>query len=223
MNFLFVVPARKGSSFHGKNFFPLQGIPLINYTLKEGLKTDLNKRIIVTTNDHYIKAEVEQFKDVEIHHRDESLSRWDVTLDELITKIYYEFPGYDYYVTLQPTSPLRTAQHIEEACSQIIKEDGDSLVSVKPEFKSIWRKGETFADPIVERLKNRQEETPTYVSNGAIFISSGEGIARFHKRLFRKISLYVMREQDSIEIHDKQDIELAEYYLSKRDEINYQV
>src|SRR3990167_2115596 len=177
MRFLLLIPARKGSSFHGKNRYPLKNIPLIDYTIRAAIDSECGmKHVVVSTNDHYIAAEAGRFQNIEIHNRGENLSAWDTTLDELMYQVSFLYKDFDYYVCLQPTSPLRKSDHITEACKVILREGADSLISVRKEFKSIWKKGETFGDPIIERLKNRQEEVPAYVSNGAIFISKADGL-----------------------------------------------
>lgn len=210
-NLLLVIPARKGSSFHRKNLKLLSGIPLIRYTL-EASKIALPHSTLVTTDDPYIFDECLSYNIIP-DTRPENLADDKATLDHVMFYIATNYI-YDTYVCLPPTSPNRTKSHIEEAIKKFYDNKADSLISVTEERKSIWSCDEdNFIRPLIERTKNRQQENPCYISNGAIFISKRELILKNHKKASGRTILYLMDNESSVDVHNEQDIRLAEFYL----------
>ena len=211
MKILLVIPARKGSSFYRKNLKLLNSTPLIRYTL-EASKIEIPHDTLVTTDDSYIMDECVNY-DVKIDQRPENLADDKTTLDQVMYYIATNYP-YDIYILLPPTSPFRTKIHIEEALKKFLDNKADSLISVTEELKSIWSlDADNFIRPLIERTKNRQQENPCYISNGAIFISRRELILKYHKKASGHTMLYVMDKESSIDIHNEQDIKLAEYWI----------
>jgi CMP-N,N'-diacetyllegionaminic acid synthase len=132
---LVIIPARGGSKgLPGKNIKELQGKPLIHYTIEAARNLFDDDKIIVTTDDLAIKKCVEETGLKVPFLRPAELST-DIatTLDVILHAIRFSelnlyFP--DTLVLLQPTSPLRNAQHIKEALV-LYKDSIDMVVSVK--------------------------------------------------------------------------------------------
>lgn len=210
MKTLIVIPARKGSSFKGKNLLPVNGIPMLELAID--CATD-NGDVIVSTDDPWAEALAVK-KGIEVVKRPAELAINLATLDSVMVYMAKLKPDYVYYVCLQPCSPRRTNQHLKEALDRIEQYDGDSLVSVCSELKSIWRIDGKFAEPIVERTVNRQVANPVYVANGAIFITKGSALMRHQRRAVGRVVLYEMDWKDSIDVHNEFDIRLAEWLSS---------
>ena len=208
------MPARKGSSWHRKNLRLLSGIPLIRYTLNAS-KISQPHDTLVTTDDPYIIEEANKFGTL-IDERPENLCDDDATLDSVIYYIASNYI-YDTYILLPPTSPLRNFTHVQEALAKFIESKTDSLVSVTQERKAIWKRDDDdFLRPIIERTFNRQLEQPCFISNGAIFISKRENILRSKKKLSGRTIEYLMSHIDSVDVHNEDDLMLADYSLKER-------
>ena len=130
-----IIPARSGSKgLKDKNIIDLCGKPLIAYSIEAALNTKLFDKVIVSTDsDTY--AEISRRYGAEVFMRGEKLSNDNATTymvieDILMNKLQ---ESYDYFVLLQPTSPLRNAEHIKEAIEKFEKkyDQFDFLVSVK--------------------------------------------------------------------------------------------
>jgi N-acylneuraminate cytidylyltransferase len=119
-------------------------------------------------------------------------------------------------ITLQPTSPLRNALDIKNAIDQFEKEKSDSLVSVCEDLHVVYAQDNNEVVTLVPRTQCRQLEKPVYICNGAIFISKEYLIKSRFQRTGGKISLFVMPEVQHCDIHTKEDLELAEFYLKRR-------
>jgi len=138
MNVLAVIPARGGSKgIKFKNLQDVGGKPLIAHTIEASISSRLISRTIVSTDDPQI-AEVAKEYGASVPFMRPSMYATDTakSIDVAIhalsecASIYNE--NYDLFVLLQPTSPFRTATHIDEALMLLSNDpNADSLISVK--------------------------------------------------------------------------------------------
>ena len=175
-----IIPARSGSKgLKDKNIIDLCGKPLIAYSIEAALETGLFDHVIVSTDsEHY--AEIAQHYGAEVMMRGEALSNDKATtfmvLEDILKNRLQE--SIDYFVLLQPTSPLRTSKHITEAIEKFESkiEHFDFLVSMKEAEHA-----KVLVNPIDddESLKYfdtdfsnyRRQGYKDYSPNGAIFIA----------------------------------------------------
>ncbi len=135
-----IIPARAGSKgLLNKNILNLCGKPLIAWTIEAALKTKCFDRVIVTT-DSKEYGEISKKYGADVIYRSaitasDTASTYDF-LNEMFSII--DTNEYDYFVLLQPTSPLRTEQHILEAIQLFERniESKSTLVSVREAHKS---------------------------------------------------------------------------------------
>jgi CMP-N-acetylneuraminic acid synthetase len=128
LKILAIIPARSGSKgIPNKNIKKLSGRPLIYYTIKAALNSKLIDRIIVSSDSEKILKISEKlgaeipFKRPKNISEDKSLAI-EVIQHALnwLEKNEKYFP--DAIIYLQPTSPLRTKKHINEAINIFFKE-----------------------------------------------------------------------------------------------------
>jgi CMP-N-acetylneuraminic acid synthetase len=127
-----------------------------------------------------------------------------------------------YIVYLQPTSPFRTAAHIDSAIELMRNSRAKAVVSVveleKSPFKSFVLNERGELESIFDESlsnENRQSLRKTYMPNGAIYgFRLGEFRAR---RAFpANGSLpYVMSKQDSIDVDTLDDLELVRRMMER--------
>lgn len=220
MKTLGIIPARGGSKgIPKKNIKLLNGKPLIAYTIEAALSSTID-RLVVSTDCQEI-AQVAKQIGVEVIIRPSELAK-DSTptlpvLQHIVNNINETF---DAVVTLQPTSPLRVAKHINEAI-EIFKNDdmADSLVSVievphnyMPE-KLMDIKGKYLVGN--SEAKRRQEINKTYARNGAaIYITKA---IRLDEYIFGgNILPYFMKKINSVDIDYIEDWEIVECLLKNR-------
>jgi CMP-N-acetylneuraminic acid synthetase len=111
-----IIPARKGSKrLPGKNTKKIGDKTLIDIAIQEALLSNITD-VLVTTNDKKVKKIASKY-DVIIHDRDESLCADDSPSEDAIADVVKKYK-YNLYVLLQPTSPLRTYNHINDALSK---------------------------------------------------------------------------------------------------------
>ena len=219
-----IIPARSGSKgLKDKNIIDLCGKPLIAYSIEAALNTKLFDKVIVSTDsDTY--AEISRRYGAEVFMRGENLSNDNATtymvIEDILMNKFQE--SYDYFVLLQPTSPLRNAEHIKEAIEKFEKkyDQFDFLVSVKEAEHA-----KVLVNPIDEdeSLKYfdtdfsnyRRQGYKDYSPNGAIFIAKPERYLH-QKHFFGSKSLsYIMTAEDSIDIDGPLDLALAKVIMTQ--------
>lgn len=127
-----IILARKGSKrLPNKNTLILNGKPMIEYTIKEALKSKYINRIIVSTDDDKVKEIASKYSTLEVHDRPPELAQDDTPTEKVMDYILESLDRKpDMMVNLQPTSPLRKAKHIDRCIDVFIAGKFDSVVSV---------------------------------------------------------------------------------------------
>lgn len=213
-----IIPARGGSrGIPRKNIRELAGKPLIAYTIETALGSRMLDRVIVSTDDEKI-AEVTKECNAEVILRPMELAQ-DTTPTEPVLQhtIRYleEKENYspDLIVLLQPTSPIRNKDDIDNAIKKLIDTDADSLLSVCESHSFLWKLKGGVPTPINYDYKNRkrrQEIDKEYKENGSIYITKRAILMEGNNRLGGKIQIYVMNETSSIEVDTLFDFRIAE-------------
>jgi CMP-N,N'-diacetyllegionaminic acid synthase len=214
---LAIIPARGGSKrLPGKNILDFAGKPLIAWTIDAALKSKYINNIIVSTDDAQIASIAKEYgAKVPFLRPDNLASDEATTIDVVLDLLSRISEKYKYIALLQPTSPLRTYQHIDESVEQL--GDKDSVVSVvKTEHPLEWcntlpsdKNLDNFIDDSV-RNKRSQDLPDRYRINGAIYIVKTDVLLRVKSFLLEKGAVaYVMDRDSSIDIDHKQDFIIA--------------
>lgn len=224
MKILAIIPARSGSKgLKDKNIIDLCGKPLMAYSIEAALQSGCFDRIVVSTDSERY-AEIAKAHGADVMMRGEALSNDKATSFMVIEDILHRTAdeAYDYFVLLQPTSPLRTAKHITEALDSFEKqmdkfdflvsmkksEFGEDLVKVIEEDMSLKHFDKDFSN-------YRRQSYSFYSPNGAIFAAKCEKYLQ-RKHFFGAKSLaYVMSDLDSVDIDNYIDYKLAEIILKE--------
>lgn len=219
-----IIPARSGSKgLKDKNIIDLCGKPLIVYSIEAALETSLFDHVIVSTDsEHY--AEIAQHYGAEVMMRGEALSNDKATtfmvLEDILKNRLLE--SIDYFVLLQPTSPLRTSKHITEAIEKFESkiEHFDFLVSMKEAEHA-----KVLVNPIDddESLKYfdtdfsnyRRQGYKDYSPNGAIFIAKPDSYLEQKHFFGAKALSYIMSAEDSVDIDGALDLVVANAIMKK--------
>jgi len=219
-----IIPARGGSrGVPRKNIKELAGKPLIAYTIEAALQSGVIDRVIVSTEDNEIAAIAGEYG-AEVVVRPADLATDEAPTEPAllhVVKYLEETENYkaDIIVLLQATSPMRRGKHIKEALHQFLENDCDSLLSVCPSHAFLWKTDADGANSINYDFRHRprrQDAGPQYRENGAIYITDYEILVNEHNRLGGKIGLYVMKEEDSLEIDSAFDFWLCEQVLLRK-------
>jgi CMP-N,N'-diacetyllegionaminic acid synthase len=216
--FLAIIPARSGSKrLPGKNSLNLNGKPLVKWSIDAGLKSNYIDEIVVTSDDFNI-VNISKKAGVKVVKRSSELATDTATTIDVVANVIENFPNYDYIVLLQPTSPLRTEVHIDEAIELLDIKSADAIVSVcKAEHSPLWSntlneslsmKG--FLRDYVHNQRSQDLES-YYRLNGAIYICNTKTLLRENRILIEdNIYAYKMDRGASIDIDEKIDFLMCE-------------
>lgn len=223
---LAVIPARGGSKgIKDKNIVKVEGIPLINYTIKEALKSKFIDKLVVSTDSERI-ADIAMKGGAEVPFlRSKSLAKDETktieVLIDVVKQLELQGDKYDYLILLQPTQPLRRVFHIEESIQTMVEKKLSSLVSINEVnenpilFRTInsEKKLETLLD-INSSL--RRQEYPTYFKvNGAIYINKLDENFTVETSLNDNEYPYIMDKQYDLDIDEPIDLEILKLKLKE--------
>jgi len=225
-NVLGVIPARAGSKgIPNKNLALLGGRPLLAYTADAAKASRKLTRTIVSTDDEGITECAKSFG-LAVLTRPAALAADDTpmlpVLQHAIEAMRRDGFDADIVVLLQPTSPLRRAEHIDAAVEWLERTRGDSVVSVVAvphQFNpaSLMRLDDGRLKPFLDgpTATRRQDKPPAYARNGPAVLA-------VQARIIEGGSLYgnetwplVMQPEESIDIDTPDDLRFGEYLLGR--------
>jgi len=221
-----IIPARGGSKrLPGKNTAIVNNYPLIAWTILAGLGSRVLDKLVVSTEVDEIGRVAVDWGVHEVIPRSIELATDDASLHDVIVEVLTTLESrgevFDYLLLLQPTSPLRTAYHIDEAFDLINRKGGVGAISVcRAEHPKEWM-GKLSSDGVLDSFiretrlnKQSQDFGPTFQINGAIYIIP---IDRFllEDTLFLESGMvaYVMDRSVSVDIDEAYDLKLADWLL----------
>jgi CMP-N-acetylneuraminic acid synthetase len=205
-----------------KNLRLFAGRPLIAHTIDAARSARALDRVIVSTDDEEI-ARVAREHGAEVPFlRPAGLSGDNVpTLPVLLHAARWlesviGDEKLDAVVTLQPTSPLRRATHIDEAIGRWRQSGADAVVSVcRAERNPFWMgtlNGDRF-EPLLQDLETyrfRQSLPTVYRLNGAVYVSSRRVLFDEGKILGGDTRAIVMSPEESIDLDTLADFVAGE-------------
>jgi len=187
------------------------------YSIEAALKASCFSRVIVST-DSIMYGKIALDAGAEVIYRGENVSNDTATtfmvLEDLFKKIETSF---DYFVLLQPTSPMRNSCHIIEAVNLFESrcDTFDFLVSMKEAEHS-----GVLVKPIEEDLSlkhfdadfanYRRQAYKDYTPNGAIFIGKPNEYMKQKHFFGEKALAYIMSAVDSVDVDTELDYKFAE-------------
>lgn len=219
------IPARGGSKrLPRKNVLPLAGKPLIGWSIDAAKESQYIDQLFVSTDDQEI-ADIASLHGVHIPELRpvEMASDTAKGEDALFYTLEHFAKDADIVVLLQPTSPLRTTHHIDEALDLFIKKDAFSVVSVTPcEHPPLWSNtlpSDCSMGNFIqsEALKRSQDLGEYYRLNGAVYIFNVSKLQDMGEVCYTSESYaYIMDNYVSIDIDNKIDFELAEFFMERQ-------
>jgi CMP-N-acetylneuraminic acid synthetase len=230
LKILALIPARCGSKgIKDKNIVDICNKPLIAYTIEQALalkQVNLVNEVIVSTDCEKIAnvakiygANVPFLRPKNISGDNAKSISFIIHALEFYSQNNIEF---DAVLLLQPTSPLRNVNLLNEAINKFIKYDAESLISVyKEEYINdlvMYKANNNQLIPL-NPLHNvgvrRQEHGAIFVRNGAIYLTKCEYLKHEKKIISDSPLMIEMTKSQSINIDTEEDLVLLRKILCK--------
>ena len=230
MKILAIIPARGGSKgVPGKNIKFLNGKPLLGYTAEIALQSKYLTEVIVSTEDEQISTVAKSLGIQVPFIRPMALAQDNTpTIDVIVHALkWYESRNvfFDAVCLLQPTSPFRTVEFLNEAIEKFTLRACDSLVSIQrvpPEYNPHWafevnEDGNLkIATGEAEIISRRQELPLAYHRDGSIYITKTEVLLKEHS-LYGKSIAYIESAADFyVNIDTMEDWKKAEEMVQNK-------
>jgi CMP-N,N'-diacetyllegionaminic acid synthase len=220
---LTIIPARAGSKrLKDKNIRNLAGKPLIQWTIDAALHSKYGSNCYVSTDCENIAktakrcgAKVPFLRPIELA-KDTS-----PTFDAINHMINNLQQTFDYLLLLQPTSPLRTVDDIDNAIQQCINSNAKAIISVT-ELDPHVNLQVTFGDDKIltsypTSNKRTQELESRFILNGAIYFSEMDYFLTHKGFLADETMAYIMDRNRSIDIDTNMEFQIAELILKNNE------
>ena len=222
-----LICARGGSKgIKNKNVKKLNNKPLIQWTFDIAKKIRVFNRVILSSDSKIIidlakknKIEVPFVRPKHLaKDNSKEIDVWKHAIKYLIKE--NQLP--EILVILSPTSPLRKKEHIIYAIKKFIKDKSDVLISVKesennPYFNMVEFKNKNVVKIVKDETRyfNRQDAPMVYSMSTICFILNPKFIMKCRNIFNGKVSAAIFDRKYSIDIDDKYDFSLAEFFSKK--------
>ncbi|NOZ51659.1 MAG: acylneuraminate cytidylyltransferase family protein [Gammaproteobacteria bacterium] len=221
---LALIPARGGSKgLPHKNIKSIAGKPMIAWTIEAATQSQYIDRIIISSDDTETIKIAKQFGCEAPFVRPPHLAQDNSPTIDAVVHALDNLPHYDMVVLLQPTSPLRNTEDIDNAINTLITANANSCVSVtEPDKSPYWmftinKKG-AIRPLLNQELSNkpRQQLPLIQVLNGAIYIIKTQSLKTNPALITHDTVPYMMSKERSIDVDDNLDMKLAEFLLQQQ-------
>lgn len=220
-----LIPARGGSKgIPNKNLYPINGKPLITYTIEAARSSKLLTQVCVSTDSDAIASVAIEYKAEVPFMRPDELAMDNSGAKEVIEHAiaYYKTQNmeFDFVAYLQPTSPLRIAKDIDTAIEMISISNADSLVTVMDvphQFgvESLMIEQDGFVKAVIENNQYRRQDKVNYVArNGpAIVITKPTTLKNSNSIYGESVLSYKMPPDRSLDIDRIEDIRYVQWLM----------
>lgn len=231
MKVLAIIPARGGSKgIKRKNLVPINGKPLVAYSIEQALSCPQIGRVVVSTEDKEIK-EVSLNYGAEVIDRPKTLAK-DHILDlpvfihalEVLKKREKYVP--DIIIHLRPTSPFRKPEWIMDCIELLTKNpDADSVITVNLVERHPYRMFEQVKENRILPIMNHRATRPhiidrhdlpvIYDYNCVIDVTRLRTIFERNCTVGDEVIPYIIDSKFCVDIDSPKDLSTAEELFEK--------
>jgi N-acylneuraminate cytidylyltransferase/CMP-N,N'-diacetyllegionaminic acid synthase len=212
----------------GKNWRPINGLPLFVHTLNHANSSNQFDRIVISTDSPIVKKLAENLSVDLIIDRDEHLAtdesgKVSAIVDAVIKSEKHFNEEYSTCVDLDVTSPLRIPEDIVGAINLMESSSSSSVITGSESRRSPYfnmvklnEKGNVEICIPPQNLTLRRQDSPiTYDMNASIYVWNRNKLIEERKVFFPETKIYVMPQERSLDIDTELDFEIVEHLMSK--------
>lgn len=215
-----------------KNIRNLNGLPLIAYSIRIAGQCPSIHRVVVSTDDEEIAdvarkygAEVPFMRPAELSgDRSSEFEAWKHAI-----QMYQQITGetIDIFVSLPPTSPLRSVDDVESCIHEFHSTAADIVVTVKeasrsPYFNMLKNDAEGFSTLVNQapdgvRYVRRQDVPQVYDMTTVAYVSSPDFILKSDSVFSGKVRSVMVPEERAVDIDTMLDFKFAEFLIQNKE------
>ncbi|MCB1275283.1 acylneuraminate cytidylyltransferase family protein [Prosthecobacter sp.] len=224
-----LIPARGGSKgIPGKNLRSLGGKPLLQWAFEAAKNSGVVERVLLSTDSEEIAAlgrqlgiEVPFLRPPEFAQDDTPMI---AVLKHLIEHLRASGDVPDAIMLLQPTAPLRRAEHLKKAGELLVPEDVDSVVGVTeipqhyaPHYAmKITPEGQlTHYLPDSAAIKRRQDVPKAYSRDGTVYLFRLSTLEKYNDIYGANCIPLLIPSDETLNLDTMEDWEHAERVFAK--------
>ena len=226
MKSICIIPARGGSKrVPRKNVLPLNGIPLLSYTIRAAKKANVFSKIMVSSEDGEI-LELAQKEGVDVDIRPQNMAGDSVTKVQVV-KEYLERDNnhetYEIVAALLPTCPFRTAEDISTSYLLFTSQQKHNFLigvveydfPVQLALHNIGENEMRMADADGYKTTRSQNIEKRYHPNGSIYLAKVSSFLKNGTFFNKEMMTYEMPAVRSFDIDYPWQFEIAEIMAKK--------
>lgn len=222
MNVAIITARQNSKGIPRKNLQTIAGISLLGHAVIAAQEAQIFDKIIVSTDGAELAEQALHYQ-AEIVMRPALLASDTArSIDAVCHALNHQQITKGTVTLLQPTSPLRTGQHIQAAFELYDPQTKGSVVSVCQTEHHPYKillatpNGYQAVRQLTDLEAPRQQLPPAYRPNGAIYINDTAKLLEYRRFFIDPIQLYIMGEDDSLDIDSPLDLEQAHHLFEKR-------
>ena len=220
MSSIAIITARGGSKrIPKKNIKEFCGKPIIAYSIKAALESNLFDEVMVSTDDSKIAEIAKQYGANVPFMRSKKTSSDFATTAEVICEVILKYretgKNYDKVCCIYPTAPFVTAVRLKDAMKKLTTQHAECIMTVvrfsfPPQRAYIIRDG-ILAYQFPENEKKRSQDLePLYHDCGQFYICSVEELLKYQSMVLPNAIPYIMPEEEVQDIDTESDWNIAE-------------
>lgn len=207
-----------------KNIRSVGGKPLIYWSITAAQKSSLLQTF-------YVSTENQEILDTASHCGAECMSRpndlaGDKTpmvpvLQHVCIEAEKKHGTFDYVLLMQPTAPMRTSKHIDDAIEMLVNDSAcRSLASVYPVEDCHPSRMYKYHNGTLKKIypepkgSLRQDLEQVFHRNGVIYMCERNLLIEEGRLLCDSPAALVMKKIESVNIDDEQDLLVADFLMS---------
>ena len=207
----------------GKNLRPLNGVPLIAYSIQAARESGVFDNVHVSTEDAEISEVVSAYGALTIA-RPAALAQDDTPMAPVVEHAVdwwqHEKGAKPHSIfLLHPSSPLRDASDIREAASLLSQGDCDSVIGVfeadDPPQWGLKATADGWLRPVAtwEEYLSRRQDLPVTYLDGPLYAIHTNAFLDQRRFLTERTRFFVIPRQRAVDIDTEYDFLFAEFLL----------
>lgn len=221
LNIIAMIPARRGSTrLKAKNLALLNGRPMVSYAIEAAKAAGVFSRVVLNSEDETFRGIAKEYG-AEFYHRPADLASSTAKSDTVVNDFLLKNPC-DHVAWVNSTSPLQTGGEIRGVVEYFLKENLDSLITVRNEQVHALLDGKPLNFKEQEIFAQTQDLKPVGLFVYSVMMwRSRVFVENFrkhgHAMLCGKVGYYPVSKLTSIIIKKEEDLKIAEYVLAGMD------